>query len=336
MQVLDGSGLRLHGRLLGHADLQEAQRLVPAWLPLPPAVRAAIPSIWTRLLGHPGFNADVIEDLNRPAGQRIVGLGVAVALDDRWTRLLRENPPPFAPALLYDELLDGRFRPPADKDLARLNARGEVSFLVLHYEQVLTDLANPDTLQLLGVAMSLFRFAHAGYRLHSLYQEATAEQGGYMLSMGFRARTARQQAGLPELYGLQREEAALLLPGSPVRDAFQFTPPRFGFAASERRLLRLAVTDLTDPAIGDELGISGHGVKKLWRQVYQRAQDAMPGLFGDGDAPAAAGEGGGRGPEKRRALLQYLRQHPEELRPYSASVAAAAAVARTAAPAPVP
>lgn len=317
--MLDGSGLRLHGRLLGHADLQEAQQLVPAWLPLAPAVRAALPAIWTRLLGHPGFNGDVIEDLNRPVGQRIVGLGVAIALDERWARLLREDPPPYAPALLYAELLDGRFQPPSDKDLARLNARGEVSFLVLHYEQVLTDLANPDTLELLGVAMSLFRFAHAGYRLQSLYQEATAEQGGYMLSMGFRARTARQQADMPELYGLHREEAALLLPGTPVRDAFQFTPPRFGFAPAERRLLRLAVTDLTDEAIGEELGISGHGVKKLWRQVHQRAQDAMPSLFSEGDAPAS--REGGRGPEKRRTLLQYLRQHPEELRPYSASAA---------------
>lgn len=321
--MLDGSGLRLHGRLLGHADLAAALSLIPAWLPLAPAVRAAVPAIWTRLLGHPGFNADVIEDLNRPAGQRIVGLGVAIALDERWERLMREAPPPFAPALLYAELMDGRFQPPTDKALARLNARGEVSFLVLHYEQVLTDLANPDTLQLLGMAMSLFRFAHAGYRLHSLYQEATAEQGGYMLSMGFRLRTARQQAGVPELYGLQRQEAALLLPGSPVRDAFQFTPPRFGFAASERRLLRLAVTDLTDEAIGEELGISGHGVKKLWRQVHQRAMDAMPGLFGD--AASASSDSAGRGPEKRRVLLQYLRQHPEELRPYSSSEATARA-----------
>jgi DNA-binding CsgD family transcriptional regulator len=319
--MLDGTGLRLHGRLLGHADLEAAQRLVPTWLPLPPAVRAALPAIWTRLLGHPGFNADVIEDLNRPPGQRIVGLGVAIALDARWARLLREDPPAHAPALLYEELSDGRFLPPADKELARLNARGEVSFLVLHYDQVLTDLAHPDTLELLSVAMSLFRFAHAGYRLQSLYQEATDEQSGYMLSMGFKARTARQRAGQPELYGLHREEAARLLPGTPVRDAFQFTPPRFGFAPAERRLLRLAVTDLTDEAIGDELGISGHGVKKLWRQVHQRAQDAMPGLFGASD-PVASREGG-RGPEKRRALLQYLRQHPEELRPYSASVAAA-------------
>jgi DNA-binding CsgD family transcriptional regulator len=325
--MLDGSGLRLQGRLLGHADLHEAQRLVPDWLPLAPAVRAALPAVWTRLLGHPGFNADVIEDLGRPAGQRIVGLGVAIALDERWTRRLRDDPPPHAAAALYAELLDGRFQPPADKDLARLNARGEVNFLVLHYEQLLTDLADPDTLQVLGVAMSLFRFAHAGYRLQALYQEGTAEQAAYLLSMGFRPRTARQQPGLPELFGLHRLEACLLLPGTPVRDAFQFTPPRFGFSLSERRLLRLAVTDLTDEAIGDELGISGHGVKKLWRQIHQRAQDAVPGLFGSAVLPPA-GEGGGRGPEKRRVLLQYLRQHPEELRPYSPYRPSAAATQR--------
>jgi len=330
--MLDGSGLRLQGRLLGHADLHEAQRLVPAWLPLPAAVRAAVPAIWTRLLGHPGFNGDVIEDLGRPPGQRIVGLGVAIALDERWARRLHDDPPPFAPAQLYAELMDGRFQPPGDKDLARLNARGEVSFLVLHYEQTLQDLANPDTLEILGVAMSLFRYAHAGYRLRSLYQEAIGEQGAYLQSMGFRQRTARAQAGLSELYGLHRDEAARLLPGSPVRDAFQFTPPRFGFAASERRLLRLAVTQLTDEAIGDELGISGHGVKKLWRQVHQRAQDAMPHLFDDGVSGSGNGaDSSGRGPEKRRVLLQYLRQHPEELRPYHAA-AAADGPARTPAP----
>lgn len=329
--MLDGSGMRLQGRLLGHADLQEAQRLVPAWLPLPPAVRAAMPAIWTRLLGHPGFNADVIEDLNRPPGQRIVGLGVAIALDARWSRRLRDDPPPHAATELYTELLDGRFQPPGDKELAQLNARGEVSFLVLHYEQLLTDLANPDTLQVLGVAMSLFRFAHAGYRLQCLYQEGTAEQAGYLQSMGFRQRTARGQAALPELFGLHRLEATMLLPGTPVRDAFQFTPPRFGFAGSERRLLRLAVTDLTDEAIGDELGISGHGVKKLWRQVHQRAVDALPALFADACQPPG-GEGTGRGPEKRRALLQYLRQHPEELRPYSAVAAQAHAAGMPAAP----
>lgn len=316
--MLDGTGQRLHGRLLGHKDLSEAQAFVPAWLNLPEPVRAALPVIWTRLLGHPGFNADVIEDLNRPPGQRIVGLGMAIALDERWRQRMVQDPPPFAPALIYEELLDGRFQPPSDKELGRLSGLGEVTFLVLHYEQSLTDLANPDTMELLALAMGLFRQAHAGYRLQHLYQEGIGEQGAYLESMGFRARTQRNQAApptpLPELYGLSRDEASRLLPGSPVRDAFQFTPPRIGFSASERRLLRLAVTQLTDEQIGDELGISGHGIKKQWRAVHQRALDTMPQLFDDAVTQADTGT---RGPERRRSLLMYLRHHPEELRPYT-------------------
>lgn len=317
--MLDGTGQRLHGRLMGHADLAEARALVPEWLPLPPALREALPALWTRLLGQPAFNADVIEDLARPAGQRLVGLGMALALDARWQHRLATHPPPFAAAELYAELWAGRFTPPSDRELGALNARGEVSFLVLHYHQHAQDLADPDTVETLGVAMTLFRQAHAGYRLRELYQEGLGPQGDYLRSMGFLPRTRRAQVGVPELYGLTRAEASRLLPGTPVRDAFQFTPPRFGFTPAERRLLRLAVTQLTDEQIGDELGLSPHAIKKHWRTVHDRAVDAMPQLFG-----CAAWAEGTRGPEKRRTLLQYLRQHPEELRPYATAAAAAA------------
>lgn len=311
--MLDGSGQRLHGRVLGHADLAQARALVPDWLPLSARVRSSLPQIWTRLLGQPGFNADVVEDLSRPPGQRLVAMGMALALDERWRHQLATDPPPNAPARLYEELLDGRLQLLGDRELGIANARGEVAFMVLHYHQVPDDLDNPDTVEILGVAMSLFRQAHSGYRLQHLYQEGMGPQAAYLQSMGFRPRTARGQEGVPELFGLSRDEAARLLPGSPVRDAFQFTPPRFRFSAAERRMLRLAVTQMTDEQIGEELGVSLHGLKKLWRSIHHRALDAMPHLFEDGGVV----EAGTRGPEKRRVLLQYLRQHPEELRPYS-------------------
>jgi len=310
--MLDGTQLRLHGRLVGHADLAEACHLVPDALPLPPAVRAALPALWARWLGHPGFNADLIEDMARPPGDRLVGLGMAMALDERWQARMRQAPPVHAAACLYEELHSGRFAPPSERELAQQSARGEVAFLVLHYHQRSTDLSDPDTLSTLGVAMDLFRRAHAGFRLAALYQEGFPEQAPYLLSMGFSALTRRDDGG-PELFGLTREQAERQLPGTPVRDAFQFTSPRLGFSASERKLLRLALTQVGDAQLGDELGLSAHTVKKLWRSILQRAGDALPTLF-DGEAgPVPTGT---RGPEKRRDLLQYLRQHPEELRPF--------------------
>ena len=264
--MLDGSGQRLHGRMLGHADLAEAQALVPGWLPLAPQLRAALPVIWARLLGHSGFNADVIEDLNRPPGQRLVGLGVAIALDDAWRRRLADAPPPFAPALIYTGLQDGSYQLPSDKELARLSGRGEVAFLVLHYAQVLEDLSNPDTLEILDVAMTLFRQAHAGYRLQCLYQEGLGNQGAYLRSMGFLPRTARGQDGVPELQHrtvLLEEAVDALLGGAGPEPAGTWVDGTFGRGGHSRLILlrlgpqgRLVAFDKDPEAIAEATRIT--------------------------------------------------------------------------------
>lgn len=320
--MLYGSGQRIRGRLAGHRDLAECLQLLPSWFLLEERVRKALPVIWSRLLTQPAFNADVIEDLRGPPGESLLGVGMSIALDERWQVRLRDDPPPCAAAEIYRELLDGLFVPPTDKELAVMNAEGRVAFLVLHYAQKLSDLQNPDTVNLLATAMNMFRVSHTGYRLQELYQEGVGPELEYLASMGFRPRTQRAGAAdgcvIPELYGLAREEAQSLLPGSPVRDAFQFTPPVLGFSASERRLLRLAVTDLPDERIAEEIGLTGHTIKKLWRTIHQRVVMRLPDLYGDAASLVAMPDSATRGPEKRRVLIHYLRQHPEELRPYAA------------------
>lgn len=98
-------------------------------------MRAALPALWRALLDQPGFNADAIEDLARPPGQRLMGLGMSVALDAAWCRRLAEAPPAYATRHLYGDLLSGRTQLPGDAALARANAGGGVSFMVLHYRQ---------------------------------------------------------------------------------------------------------------------------------------------------------------------------------------------------------
>jgi hypothetical protein len=60
----------------------------------------------------------------------------------------------------------------------------------------------------------------------------------------------------------------------------------------------------------------------MWVSIYRRAEDYLPELISDplpSDTPAS-----GRGKEKRRRLLAYLRVHPEELRPISRELVSAA------------
>jgi hypothetical protein len=84
------------------------------------------------------------------------------------------------------------------------------------------------------------------------------------------------------------------------------------FSASQRRLLWFALFDDSDDALMPLLDVSVHGLKKLWRGIYERIEDRMPEFFGD----AGSGDDGKRGPEKRRQVLAYVRQRPEELRPW--------------------
>jgi hypothetical protein len=56
-------------------------------------------------------------------------------------------------------------------------------------------------------------------------------------------------------------------------------------------------------------------VKKTWRMIYDRVAACLPDLVPDGswmewDTPT-------RGKQKKQRLLDYLRQHREELRPVS-------------------
>jgi hypothetical protein len=67
----------------------------------------------------------------------------------------------------------------------------------------------------------------------------------------------------------------------------------------------------TDEQLPGTLGISVPAIKKTWASVYHRVAEHLSELVCDALQSGCAP----RGREKRRDLLAYLREHPEELRP---------------------
>jgi hypothetical protein len=103
--------------------------------------------------------------------------------------------------------------------------------------------------------------------------------------------------------------------GSWVGSLFDYHAPILGFSGSEQRLLSCALSGETDEQLAGTLGTSLATVKKMWVSIYNRVEDRLPALIPDRlQTDASAGS---RGREKRRGLLAYLREHPEELRPVS-------------------
>jgi hypothetical protein len=127
-------------------------------------------------------------------------------------------------------------------------------------------------------------------------------------------KNAEEFVRKPHVVGITRElEFARL--GSWVGTLFDYLPPRFGFSRSEQRMLLAALAGKsgTDEELAVALAVSLPTIKKMWRSVYRRMAEVQPKMVRD-SARSGAAE---RGKEKRRHLLAYLRDHPEELRPVS-------------------
>jgi hypothetical protein len=106
--------------------------------------------------------------------------------------------------------------------------------------------------------------------------------------------------------------SAELIVGSVTTIVFRFTPPMFRFGKGEQRLLRAALEGFTDLELVEELQIKKEAIKKRWASIYEQVQQTMPNLLPQSDCDTNSK----RGRQKRHHLLAYLRNHPEELRPF--------------------
>jgi len=308
---------RLRWRPTRQADLPECMPLVPPWLGLSSAERAALPALWAQIVNAPAIYSMVIEDLGLAPGQRVQAWGVAMALAPEWVARwsLDHRPEPLIVARVYRALLAGETLMD-ETSFGRVNACGELSMLCLHYGMHYADIEHPYVQALIAAGNESMRFGMSGHQLSALYYENAAESDGWMRAAGFLQRSMPEAAPL-HYWGMSRAEAMRTIPGSTARQLFESHPPRFRLSVSQRRLLWRALFDEDDARLAQDLGVSAHGLKKLWRGIYERVSDVVPDFFGD----AGGEDDGKRGPEKRRQVLAYVRQRPEELRPWVGAAA---------------
>ncbi|HSW25360.1 MAG TPA: hypothetical protein VLJ62_21545 [Burkholderiaceae bacterium] len=316
---------RLRHRPLRAADLAESMALLPPHLELDADERVRLAHWWSRKVDAPGMSSGVIEDTALPAGQRIQGWGVSIIAPPALCDLLQLQRAPCGHLArrTYTALLDGAVALPDDREIGRWNASGELVLLILHFTLQHFDLADPYALKVVASANDSFRAFHDGYQWRAMYYENAATAAPIALQSGFQAGHFTDEAALaalpperrPALFMLTREQALAQMPGTTARNCFEWQPPRFRFNAAQRRLLSNSLFDENDEALMALLDVSVHGLKKLWRGIYERIEAAEPEFFGE----SASADEGKRGPEKRRQVLAYVRQRPEELRPWSSA-----------------
>jgi DNA-binding CsgD family transcriptional regulator len=206
-------------------------------------------------------------------------------------------------------------------EIARANAGSGLNFVVPYYG------GRPDDPRASIANYESARRAMRGWKLRTytseIFADSARDNREWGRSLGYRVLeylpSDLRAAGVPQdwepfIWAATRRDAELS-PGYATALLFStYAPPRFAFTPREQHVLSLAFDGATDRAIARAAGISESAVKKHFRTLYEKVHAA--GAFEPLVAGAMPAEST-RGVELRRHLLTYLREHPEELRPYN-------------------
>ncbi|MGB6522202.1 MAG: hypothetical protein WBE83_10555 [Candidatus Cybelea sp.] len=213
-------------------------------------------------------------------------------------------------------------------ETAHANAAGTVNVVLAHhgYEER-HDESNEKTR---AATYQLVRKYLSGWNLRTYTNEVFARDSnrdGKEMgeALGFRTRRYTEQqlrhAGIPPdrapwVWTATRQDALSKPAGLGLALIFlSFSRPRFGFSFAEQDTLELALDGHTDEGIASAMNTSTATIKKRFRAIHEKVEDAtLDELTALVREPAKVGV---RGPESRRWILNYLRDHHEEMRPYS-------------------
>lgn len=277
--------------------------------------------VWCGLLSRESIIAAVVEDLDRDPEDRLLGLRVSAFLSDHFTRHARTPPLVWiGPELL--RRIGQNTSPILDCPGVRAANSGDGLNLFV-WEVHIRAVAEQEFLAVYSMlAKALFEY-HAGFNIKEVIAQhppgrvlqAAIRSGDWFVHQrhGNYVTPDDPEAleGEPYVCGLTRELAHRLA-GNSLGNLFCYTPPRAFFTPAEQRLLTAALNGRTDHEIAEVLAVSLAAAKRCWESVYARASLRLPEVFSENAISLA----GARGAEKRRRLLAYLREHPEELRPW--------------------
>jgi DNA-binding CsgD family transcriptional regulator len=283
-----------------------------------------LPAAIRHVLGRDSITAVVFEEFLGSTTQ-FLGAGVAAFVKDDFLQEV-EAIPQFWVGPEFAKRINGGNSPLlSDAEVRDVNSTIGLNLMVWHNSMHPADIIRlgPGT-----KVMAAFEESYRGFRLRELIAQADCIE--HMMAMRkagglYFDRAQRAFGNYPEVnpanfsdeprnVGITRE-VALTHAGSWVASLFLHAPPRFGLNRSEQRLLAAALSGGTDGEIADALGIASFTVKTTWRAIYDRVALYRPDLVPDrlhDDGRAHA-----RGKQKKQRLLDYLREHPEELRPVS-------------------
>ena len=295
-------------------------------LPYTSAAWRALPDMWRAILSNGTMKLFLVEDRARPLDSRVILFSAIVFVNDEFCSEARSTLPPYLSVHLARQYLLHQLPVLNREQVASANAGDGLNVVMCFEGRDCDDLSTEQVLVLREKQSKALRLVLSGYRVKEFLADAVGrETAQWMLDGGAHVRRnypkdfrkhavpISKSRRHPLLLGLTKAEA-VAHPGSNLAALFAHTRPRFHFSRSERMLLQQALMGQTCEQLAASLSLSPWTVKKRWQAIYDRVTDVDSTLLPSPIAYSA--HASSRGAERRRHLLNYLRQHLEELRPY--------------------
>jgi hypothetical protein len=281
---------------------------------------------WLSLLGSEAMTTAVFEEVVRDR-VHLLGVGVGLFVHDEFVRELKKPPHFWVGPELIKRVLKGASPALSDREVREANSDGGLNELVWETIALERFAKRTDLYHLMGRA---YIEIHRGYRFKEMItsQAESPERLQWAVDAGgllWEPKSAKYLKSLkksgedfarkPHIVGITRE-LEFERSGSWIGVLFDYHAPRIWFTPAEQRMLRAAISSRieTNPVLAKKLGVSLPAVKKLWLSIYARVARHAPEVMA---GPDKSGDERKRGAEKKRRLLAYVEEYPEELRPMS-------------------
>ena len=302
-------------------DLPECLNLHPAKKGAEIVGDARARGAWRQLFDMPWTTRSAVVEWQRNGTTEIVGFGLAAFVKKSFVEAELHHPQPGLNARIIASLAGGKSVIATYDEVRDANTRGDLQQVILQTswkDTRLTATERDEVRVLLGLA---YQELHAGYHFSRILVELVDALDLWHIE-GLRVfqvvdRFEAFRRANPGTPWNQERALVTVTPESMRNDPHSIAAPlfhhhldpQFAFTRGEQQLLEAALEGADDASASRALFVSVPAIKHRWKSIFERVAAIRPALCpSDGD--------GTRGTQKRQRILNYVRSHPEELRPF--------------------
>lgn len=262
----------------------------------------------------------LVEDQMLKGDNKIVAIAFTLLVSDAYAEWIKRGEEPWVNNSATRPLPDGSFPLLTQEEIRRANSNEGLIALTARY-QIADWVPEAHLPDIRGFMFHAYATYYRGYKYKEILMESIGTYArDRALSAGYRERTDFSrfygsqfppEGKRPFIMGITSEEAKNQ--ESIASLIISYTPPLFAFTDKHKDLLIATLAGMGEKEYMETRGLEkADRVGGMWRQIHDKVEKVDPDFF----PPMVIVPGEPkRGRDKKERLLQYLRDHPEELRP---------------------